>query len=297
MKGGEIDVRERVAQILGKAGDTQGFQMDEAQLKAAKGRLEAAIANFFPAEFEVAAPYVEFVGDDDEVQFSNSVVVVLELHEAHAKVHVALDTESVDVLISHCFGKSSGDGWPVVARELTRFDRTVVADFAFKIVRDIWGNNSVERTVFEEADLHSLVPQMPSCLTRWSINVGGDAMTLAVYAAANLLAPAVTGEHEPAEAKGVVNKTWHAQMERALGQTSVLLDAVIEGPEMTLGDVAALRVGQVIELGDASELDVSLRCEGDILFSGEMGRKYGRFAVTIERVLGKLPEQLDTSKN
>jgi flagellar motor switch protein FliM len=78
---------------------------------------------------------------------------------------------------------------------------------------------------------------------------------------------------------------WETHLAEELRETSVTLDVVLDEQVMNLADVLRLRVGDRIALGVAPGAPVRLHCGGSPLFEGEVGRRQGRLAVRIARVL------------
>jgi flagellar motor switch protein FliM len=78
---------------------------------------------------------------------------------------------------------------------------------------------------------------------------------------------------------------WESHLAEELRQTDLALDVVLDEQTMELADVMSLRVGDRITLGVGPGAPVRLRCGGTALFEGRVGRRNGRIAVRIDRVL------------
>ena len=92
-----------------------------------------------------------------------------------------------------------------------------------------------------------------------------------------------TGAAEPAAG----DAAWSERLSAEIAQADIRIEARFEDHGLTLGDVAALRIGQQLDLGGgAAELIVE--SNEHILFRGRLGQADGRYAVRIEDAAGSL---------
>ena len=82
---------------------------------------------------------------------------------------------------------------------------------------------------------------------------------------------------------------WETHLSAELRQTEVALDVVLDDQVMEFGSLAGLRVGDRLPLSVGPNAPVRLLCGGTPIFEGRAGRREGRLAVQIERVLPQKP--------
>ncbi|MCC7425962.1 MAG: flagellar motor switch protein FliM [Alphaproteobacteria bacterium] len=78
---------------------------------------------------------------------------------------------------------------------------------------------------------------------------------------------------------------WENHLAEELWQTEVALEAVLDEQAMRLGDVMAFEPGRQLVLNIGRDAPVRLRCGGIDLFLGRVGRRQGRVAVRVDKVL------------
>jgi flagellar motor switch protein FliM len=86
---------------------------------------------------------------------------------------------------------------------------------------------------------------------------------------------------------------WAKQFENEIRRTEVTLRATIEERQFTLGDIAALRVGQVLKLQATPKSRVKLECNDEALFWCQLGQGEGSYTVRIEDFVDQEREFLD----
>lgn len=78
---------------------------------------------------------------------------------------------------------------------------------------------------------------------------------------------------------------WSNQFRKELGGAAVKLDAYIDGKDIELSALAALKVGQVIALPSEARSRAALIAQGQLLFRGEIGQADNRYTLRIADVL------------
>lgn len=79
---------------------------------------------------------------------------------------------------------------------------------------------------------------------------------------------------------------WSRQFHQRVVAGEVELTATAPGPPMTLGHVAALEPGSIIELEADALRTIRLESEGHAVFGGRLGQASGLFTIYLERILG-----------
>ena len=93
----------------------------------------------------------------------------------------------------------------------------------------------------------------------------------------------------PDDAPAVPDARWAARLEGGVSRAPMLLSAIVELDPMTLGTLAALRIGQVLSLPRDAAGEVKLVCSGKPLFRCDLGQAAGLLTVRIEEPLRDRP--------
>lgn len=88
---------------------------------------------------------------------------------------------------------------------------------------------------------------------------------------------------EPDTQSQVTDPAWAQALRRSVSATSISVVAALDGPEMLLSDVAALKPGSMLEFVGSSLHALNLECEGQAVFVGRLGQSGGAFTVCLER--------------
>lgn len=87
---------------------------------------------------------------------------------------------------------------------------------------------------------------------------------------------------------------WTSRFERRLIQSEVQVLATIDGPVLTLADIASLQRGQLIEFNPKAKDFVVLECAGERLCTAELGQSQGRFAaIACDTTVGAATSRLE----
>ncbi len=97
--------------------------------------------------------------------------------------------------------------------------------------------------------------------------------------ASGLQACAMVAEMPPADEQG--ESTWAQELDSQLRSSEITCRAVLDGGEITLREVAAMRVGQVLPLQVREDAPVRLECDGETLFHCTLGQAGGRFVLRL----------------
>ncbi len=73
---------------------------------------------------------------------------------------------------------------------------------------------------------------------------------------------------------------WSKQIKTEVSKTEVKLRAILEERPMTLGDISALKIGQVIELQASPRSPVQLQCNDETVFWCQLGQRDGSYVLT-----------------
>ena len=87
---------------------------------------------------------------------------------------------------------------------------------------------------------------------------------------------------------------WAQALDSQLKASEVICRAVLDGGEITLGDVARFRPGQILELDVRPEAPVRLECDGETLFHCDLGQAAGAFVLKLRRPASSEEEFLES---
>jgi flagellar motor switch protein FliM len=86
---------------------------------------------------------------------------------------------------------------------------------------------------------------------------------------------------------------WSKQLHSEIQRTEVVLTAVLEERQLTLGEVAGFHVGQVIELNATPNTLVRLECNNQRLFWCQMGQLNGVYSLQVKESADQKREFID----
>ena len=78
---------------------------------------------------------------------------------------------------------------------------------------------------------------------------------------------------------------WTDLLHREIGRASIKLDAYLDAKEIPLSILATLKVGQVLALPGDARARVSLVCDGQTYYRGEVGQDDGHYSLRIEDIV------------
>ena len=78
---------------------------------------------------------------------------------------------------------------------------------------------------------------------------------------------------------------WSGRLHAEISRTSVSLDAFLDADRLTLGQVAALRPGQILTLPKTAPSRCELRYDDKLLFRCQLGQAEGRYSLRIDEGL------------
>ncbi len=87
---------------------------------------------------------------------------------------------------------------------------------------------------------------------------------------------------EPGAEAASADPRWARQLEQGVARARIPVSAVLDELPMSLGEIAALSVGQVLTLHGSGMGRVRLECEGREMFWCKLGQGDGRYSLEIE---------------
>ncbi len=134
------------------------------------------------------------------------------------------------------------------------------------------------------ADLHALGRRdMPAVAARLTLDTPAGPTALIVLLPQALLAPMRKSlSFDPGSETPASDPRWARQLEVGVTKARIAVTAVLDEFDMTLGEVADLVVGQVLNLHGAGMGRIRLECGGREMFWCKLGNGEGRYSLEVE---------------
>ena len=86
----------------------------------------------------------------------------------------------------------------------------------------------------------------------------------------------------------VSDPQWGERFKRELGRAPVTVEAFLNIQDLSLGAIATLRPGQVLQIPSGDRCRASLVCDGRVLYRGELGQEQDRYALRLEEAVAEI---------
>lgn len=83
---------------------------------------------------------------------------------------------------------------------------------------------------------------------------------------------------------------WQKKMQDGLASSNMLLKGVLEGPEMTLDEIASLEPGQILRLNADTKSFIALECQDERIFMCRLAQSKSQFALVVEQPIDRQKE-------
>lgn len=271
------------------------------QLAPALDRAGEGMAIGMARYFE-APPVVLFAGVeptqiwDALARTGDGVVSALDAPGWEGRIAISLDGLSLDLLIEAMLG-GEGDGEALTRRAASALDLHVAGALfaaAAEALREAFAPVAETDFVMERPSAAASPDTLfrrdgSALLAHYDIRSSGRTARLFVIIPVEALAAARTRlAREPEGA--APDPVWLAGLRARVGGADVRVRAVLDERVMTLGEIAAFRVGALLPLRPDAIARLALTCDGAPLFHGELGQAGGAYTV---RVIGGCGETQD----
>jgi flagellar motor switch protein FliM len=208
-----------------------------------------------------------------------------------AKLMLIFDPKIAESLIASVFGDESVSTSERSPRSPTTLELHLVGELARRLAGAL--EAAFESFVALElrldrleklADVHALGRRDgPAIEVRLTVHTRVGPLELVVLAPQAPLAPLRKQlAAEPGAETSGGDPRWARQLEQGVARARVAVTAVLDELPMSLGDIAALTVGQVLSLHGSGMGRVRLECEGREMFWCKLGQGDGRYSLEIE---------------
>lgn len=219
-----------------------------------------------------------------------------------ATLLAGLDRDFLYSLVDVIFGGAGAETPFRPERNLTRIETEVVRVVFGQMTRalersfDQTGavSFSVERTDMPPA--YDVIGRPSSVIAVATVElacaVGGGRMFIAVPQSAFvfLRPPPARKAASPAP---VLDPQWRNLLGNRLYGADVTMTAVLGSKQMTLGEIADLRLGQIIEIDSVTGHRVSLDCNGQKLYWCKLAQANGAYSLNVEDAINQEQEFMD----
>ena len=289
--------------INSRIGDLYGQRAPEPQEEAlvkwldqAKEALRGSLASFLPVEFNVRhIDYVHVEGQPVIIPASG-ILVQLYIESANEFAFVTVPPRFVRLAINTCYGGAERDPNLDNPASFTPFEHSFVGDFSRALVKSALRTTSNEhalstnlRATLVAADQEDVrLESAKGVEITWELHVANCIETFRMNIPASCIS-ALTPTTDTADGKQSSQNDieWSNQLRDKLHNTISKLQAMIRLGEVSLGELSSLKPGSTIEIGKASDIELTIESEQQSLFSGKMGQKNGHYAVNIDKSLKK----------
>ena len=255
-----------------------------------------------PAYFSVHSIKTERIGKILEAAEGKVVVAVLHVQAWDARIMVGLDNKLIFALVEALFGGDGSESPYIENRTLTNIEMRVAQKAFDLITRALHKAFSViEETHFKferietRMDFAVVAPRNNfAVLAKLNLRVLGRAGEFFVaipQAALNPIRQSLTADRSNDAA--TPDPRWSKQIKTEVGKAEVMVQAIIEEDGFTLGDIAALKVGNVLQLKATPKSRVKLECNSEPLFWCQLGQAEGKYTLRVDDIVDAEQEFLD----
>lgn len=222
---------------------------------------------------------------------ADAVAGLIECGELGTKLLVTLNGRLVHSIVELLAGGNGAEAAPEVPRPATAIDHQfalILVTLAAAAVQSEWadlGFGPARAAKIDGALVADLVGSRIAevAVVRVTIGAFGQHGTLRL-----VLPPAALERFrrdEIAAQARADDPTWSGLLQREIGRASIKLDAYLDAKAIPLSSLAALSVGQVLALPGDARSRVSLVCDGQTYYRGEVGQDDDHYSLRIEDIV------------
>ncbi len=207
----------------------------------------------------------------------------------NGRIQVHYDRLLMVRFVEAMFGGNAARPMSASTRELTAFESALVISITDVILKEIQatfsGNGDISLTDIACSPTESGRPLRDdptgAIVAQFRMPQFGDALWIALPAVGLDLVADTTSTREHHDTPGL-DPRWTRDLGQTLGGTSMSLVAVAHAATISIGDVAVLRPGSLLEF-DAECLNaVRLECADQAVLVGRLGQSKGRYTLCVE---------------
>ena len=255
-----------------------------------------------PAYFSVNSVKTEKLGKILETVEGKAAVAVLHAQSWDARILVGLDNRLVFVLVEALFGGDGSEAPYTENRALTNIEMRVAQKTVDLISRSLQTAFSViveSHFKFERMetrmDFAVIAPRNNfAVLAKFNLRIlgrSGELFIVIPQAAINPIRQSLTSDHTNDIASA--DPRWSRQIKTEVSKAEVTVQAIIEEEGFTLGDIAGLKVGHILQLKSTPKSRVRLECNNEALFWCQLGQAEGNYTLRVDDIVDAEQDFLD----
>jgi flagellar motor switch protein FliM len=289
--------------------DAAGISIERLpMLRIAVDRMAAQCADSFrpmtatPTFFSTTKIATGRIGDILDGYAGNVVAAVYQAPEWDSRILFGVDRQFLFTVVEAIFG---GDGSEPVVEEVRPFSALEqrVAQALFEQAANALkaAFASIAETSFKFERIETRMdfvsigrPKNPAVVAKLGIKTlgrGGELFVVIPQSALNPMRQALA--RDASSEVAARDPRWEKQFENEIRRTEVKLRATIEEHHFTLGDIAELKVGQVLKLQATPATRIKLECNDEALFWCQLGQGEGSYTLRVEDFVDQEQEFMD----
>ncbi len=255
-----------------------------------------------PAFTTVGAIEVERIGDILDSLEGRGVVGIFHATGWDSRIMLAIENKFVYTLVEALFGGDGSEAPYGEARSLTNVESRIAHKIFDVVVRALQeGFAEVGRTAFKferiesRLDFAVIAPRPSPCVvTKLNIRLLGRTGEIRVVLPQAALKPMRQNLAHDLTHDSAPDPQWSKQIHNEIGRAEVEVHAIIEEEGFTLGDIAGLQVGQILQLEATPQSRVKLESNNQALFWCHLGQSGGFYTLRIDEPFDSEQEFFDT---
>jgi flagellar motor switch protein FliM len=255
-----------------------------------------------PCYFSVSGISNGRVADITREYEGNSVAAVLYAEQWDARVLIVLDRDFVFTMAEALFGSDGAEPPIDVERSFSNIELRLVQVLFERFAK------SLQSAFAATSDVTFKLERVETAMASLAIGRGGgmsicaNIMLQALYRGGQMFLFIPHSALNPLRQKlahvvvsdgRAADPNWREQMQSEVQRTEVTLSAVLDEKVLTLGDVAQLHLGQVIELTATPRTLARLENNNEVLFWCQIGQLDGYYAMQIADPVDQKREFVD----
>lgn len=231
------------------------------------------------------------IGDILDSYDGNAVAAVYYAAEWDSRILMGFDRASISLMVETLFGGDGSEPAVEDERPFSNIEIRVAEALFAQVAKSLQSSfASVAETTFKFERIETRMDfavigrrnnlSVVAKLQLQALERGGEMFIIIPQSALNPmrqhLAKVASGESSARDPR------WAKQIQREVQRAEVTLKAVLEERQLTLGDVAGLKVGQVLELQATPRSRVRMECNDQALFWCELGQAEGSYTLRVD---------------
>ncbi len=227
---------------------------------------------------------------DINISDSDHIIVQFEIQSCQEPIYFSIDRPALFLLIEALLGATSSPRPYTTERNFTSLELAFAQQIAKKILcqfhqqfSSITDMTSTFKQSFTGNELENGDHVNTVFLTaNIALDVFGRTAQVRVFLPLSVLSPYKSSfAVETADTNEVVDKVWTDHIKNQFASSEVECQAILEGGQLCLSQIAQLKVGQVLQLNVEAGNSIKLNCEGKTLFMSKLGQSNGVFTVKV----------------